>query len=291
MSAKSTRILGLWSMGESQGFHPSQDPRTLKDIIKTAYRNGVDTFDSAFSYKESDNMLASAMKEMRVNEDEYHVIGKVMPVPTFSKKLDTELKRLNRSYLDTLLIHWPTEENLFPALKDLEKSLNEEKALRVGVSNFPVELIRKISADFPISIHERAYSPLSLGDIENEPLPLLIYGIYGFGCLLKDEIPSDRRSELYFYRNGAYEKFLEMRNLIRKLSLKYETSERIILLSFAEAAHSEGIIIGSTKERHAELIQEDGIVLENDDIKAIKMLGEGLESFNPSDNVFSHNWK
>ena len=62
MKERSTRILGLWNMGDSQGFHERKDPRVLKDIIKTAYRNGVDTFDSAFSYKDSDSMLSSAMK-------------------------------------------------------------------------------------------------------------------------------------------------------------------------------------------------------------------------------------
>ena len=291
MKGKSTRILGLWSMGESQGFHERRDPRVLKDIIKTAYRNGVDTFDSAFSYKDSDNMLASAMKEMHISEDSFHVIGKVMPVPTFRKKLDVELNRLGRTYLDTLLVHWPTEENLYEAMKDLEKALDDGKARRIGVSNFPVELIKKLMKDFPITIHERAYSPLSSRDIEREPLPLLLYGCYGFGCLLKDGRPGDRRSSLYFYSDNAYIKFLELRSLLKSLAIKYNASERVVLLSYAESALPEGIILGASSVNHAEALMDEAIIMENDDMRAIKKLGEGLESFNPSDNVFSHYWK
>ena len=291
MKERSTRILGLWSMGDSQGFHGRKDPRVLKDIIKTAYRNGVDTFDSAFSYKDSDNMLSSAMKEMGVKEESYHVIGKVMPVPTFRKKLDVELKRLGRTYLDTLLIHWPTEEGLFDSMKELEKALQDGKALRIGVSNFPVELIENLKTDFPITIHERAYSPLCTRDIDKEPLPLLLYGCYGFGCLLKDSKPDDRRSSLYFYQDDAYGKFLELRNLLKQLAVKYNASERDVLLSFAESVESEGIILGASSIKQAEELTVESMELENDDMRAIKMLGEGLESFNPSDNVFSHHWK
>ena len=278
-------------MGESQGFHDRKDPRVLKDIIKTAYRNGVDTFDSAFSYKEADNMLASAMKEMHVAEDKYHVIGKVMPVPTFTRKLDVELKRLNRSYLDILLLHWPTEENIYEYMKCLEKALDEGKAGRIGVSNFPAELVEKIMKDFPITIHERAYSPLSSRNADREPLPLLLYGCYGFGCLLKDEKPKDRRSSLYFYSDAAYGHFLELKALLKSLAEKYGTSERTLLLSYAESIKPEGIILGASSMEQAEALMDECIEIENDDMKAIKMLGEELESFNPSDNVFSHHWK
>ena len=278
-------------MGDSQGFHERKDPRVLKDIIKTAYRNGVDTFDSAFSYKDSDNMLASAMKEMHITEDSYHVIGKVMPVPSFRKKLDVELKRLGRSYLDTLLIHWPTEDGLFDSMKELEKALTDGKALRIGVSNFPPDLIEKLKSDFPISVHERAYSPLSSRGIEKETLPLLLYGCYGFGCLMKDEKPEDRRSSLYFYSDDAYGKFLELRTLLKQLSAKYNVSERKLLLSFSESIGPEGIILGASSPKQAECLMEDAVEIGNEDMKAIKMLGEGLESFNPSDNVFSHHWK
>lgn len=291
MKGKSTRILGLWNMGESQGFHERKDPRVLKDIIKCAYRNGVDTFDSAFAYGDADSMLFSAMKEMHLTEDRWHVIGKVMPVPSFQRKVDTELRRLGRSCLDVLLLHWPTEENLFSVMRELERTLDEGKALRIGVSNFPADMIARLSADFPISVHERAYSPIFMKDIDKETLPLLLYGCYGFGCLLRDGIPEDRRKTLYFYGRDAYPEFIKLRKLIKEMAGKYGTCESDMLLSFAESVNPEGIILGASGTAQAETLARKCIGIGNDDIMAIKKLGEGIESFNPSDNVFSHSWK
>ena len=89
----SVPIMGLWNLSDS-GFHAHLSSREAKNIIKKAYRTGIRMFDTAFSYNEADSLLYSAMKE--AGKDDWSVISKIMPVPTFRKKAEISLSRLHR---------------------------------------------------------------------------------------------------------------------------------------------------------------------------------------------------
>ena len=52
-----------------------------------------------------------------------------------SKAIDRMLKRLNVSYIDLLLIHWPVGDYC-GAWKDMEKAVQEGKVKSIGLSNF-----------------------------------------------------------------------------------------------------------------------------------------------------------
>ena len=69
-----------------------------------------------------------------------------------SKAIDRMLKRLNVSYLDLLLIHWPIGDYC-GAWKDMEKAVQEGKVKSIGLSNFMgkyLEDILKIAKIMPV---------------------------------------------------------------------------------------------------------------------------------------------
>ena len=69
-----------------------------------------------------------------------------------SKAIDRMLKRLNVSYLDLLLIHWPVGDYC-GAWKDMEKAVQEGKVKSIGLSNFIgkyLEDILKIAKIMPV---------------------------------------------------------------------------------------------------------------------------------------------
>ena len=196
---KSETVMGLWNFSAAS-FHDKLSPREGKNLIKIAYRAGIRCFDTAFSYQEASSCLYSALKEL--GKDDVCIISKVMPVPTIRKKVETELRRLGRDYLDVLLLHWPTAEpQLSESLEELSKIKEEGKAKSIGVSNFPLPLLIWCKDRFPIEYHERplsllwskgwedektmeiktiAYSPLSAG---------LLSGKY----LQRDDIDGERK--------------------------------------------------------------------------------------------------
>ncbi|MBO5770969.1 MAG: aldo/keto reductase, partial [Spirochaetales bacterium] len=89
----SRRVLGLWNMGEGS-FHELLSPEESKAIIRRALDSQITSFDTAFSYKNADNYLASVLRERNIARENVEIITKVMAVPTLEKKFDTSLKRL-----------------------------------------------------------------------------------------------------------------------------------------------------------------------------------------------------
>ena len=116
----SKRILGLWNMGDGS-FHNKLSPKDSKSLIKAAIRDGITSFDTAFSYKEADSMLYSALKEAGCQRESIELISKIMPVPTLERKAEAVLRRLNTEYIDILLIHWHQMKRLYIALSESSK--------------------------------------------------------------------------------------------------------------------------------------------------------------------------
>lgn len=275
--------LGLWSLGESAGFHEKTDPRTAKNRIKDAWRDGITSFDTAFSYG-TDTLLYSALKEIGVRTDDAKITEKVMPVPTFRKKTEACLRALRTERVTNLLIHWPADmKMLFPALREAEKMLDEGKALHIGASNFPTSLLREVSRDFPLSIHERAYSPVWIRDEQDEPLPLMLYGIFGFGTLFHEEPPEDERGKLYMYGNAT--EFRALCDEIGRMEEKHGVSRAEVLFSFAQR-RSDAIIIGSGGREYL----KSGFTLSEEEHSDIYMKALDLDRKAGSDNIFGHRW-
>lgn len=287
MQPNNKLCLGLWALGNSQGFHSKTEPRDAKNIIKAAYQKGIRSFDTAFSYHNT-NLLYSALKEIGVKTDSVEIFIKVMPYKTLGKKVEAELRALKCEKVKSILIHWPSDKGLYEALKAAEKLKDEGKAESIGISNFPPGITEKIQKDFLLSYCE-IYSSPTLINMPAKGLKVLKYGIFSFGSLLRDDVPKDARNTLYYYQSPYYGTFLDLKDKIKEISEKKCISPKETLLSFAAYDNPERIIIGARKKEH--LTDLNICELNEDEYLSIYEKSVKLSKGFSSDNIFCHNWK
>lgn len=283
-------IFGLWSQGDSSGFHRPIDARKAKNIIKTAYKQGIRDFDTAFSYKQSNSLLYSAMKEIGVKTEDVGITLKIMPYPSFLKKVYSSLKALVTEHVKAVLIHWPAKgEFLFSVLKELEKIKDEGICDEIGVSNFPLPLLKRISSDFNISIHQRPVSAIWKKDLEKEFLKIQGYGAIGFGTLAGMDIPKDNRRNLYIYKEAEAD-FQNLITAIMEIADKNSSSMAEIAFSYARSLSSGTTIIGASEENQLSILQHP-LFLDKEDKKRLDTLSDKLLRFQEKDNIFGHDWR
>lgn len=277
-------IMGLWNMGDTP-FHSPIPSKEAKNIIKKAYRMGIRTFDTAFSYGNADTLLYSAMREL--GKDDWSVISKVMPVPTLRKKAEISLSRLHKDCFSVLLLHWPTEdESLYRSLKELESLLSEGKAEAIGISNFPLTLLKKVMHDFPLTYHERPLSLIWDKDYEEEKntgIKILAYAPLGMGLLSgkysrKEDI-ADSRASLYAFSSPHMEELLTL--LANKPSMA---------LSWVYMKKPYGVVSGYGKVEELEILRNIKTI-DNENFSHLSELSHKITSLASSDNIFAHNWK
>ena len=281
---KSETAMGLWNLS-SASFHRKLSSREGKDLIKAAYRAGIRLFDTAFSYNEASSLLHAAMKELR--QDDIRIITKVMPVPTLRKKTETELRRLGRDYADILLLHWPcSEPMLSESLETLTKLKEEGKARHIGISNFPLSLLRKYTRIFPLEFHERSLSLIWNKDWEEESklgLKTIAYSPLGIGLLSgkyrkTDEI-EDRRASLPMIQAHSFQRILE------ETAGKPEKA-----LSWVYGREPWCVVSGFSSPEQIKMLEAVGNLGKDED-SMLTSLADALSKETGADNIFSHHWQ
>ena len=276
--------MGLWNLSRTQ-FHSCLSAEKGKALIKEGYRKGIRLFDAAYSYGDAESILAGAMRDIR--KDDWGIISKVMPLPSARRKAETTLKRIRRDYIDILLLHWPSEdESLFSSLHLLETLKAEGKALSIGVSNFPLPLLRQAISDFDITFHERPLSLIWTRDWPEEQklgLKTLAYAPLGMGLL-----------------SGKYRSIDDIKDSRRKLSalstplfgelLRAIGYNAAIALSWVYAEKPFGVVSGYSCKEELGILDRITSLSENERTE-LRDLADAITSAESSDNIFSHNWR
>ena len=201
-----------------------EETENLINIIKSAYENGINFFDTAEIYGNGycEELIGNTLRNKRKN-----VILATKFKPSNSsannimKSVDSSLKRLKTDYIDIYQSHWPNYSvPIESTLEGLEKVVKEGKVLSVGFGNVTLSYLLKISkiadSKLPIISIQNEYS-LFERSIENK---IMDY------CKLK-------KIEILAYSplgSGKYVKKIRNSNLIKKLEKKYNlTSIQIVL--------------------------------------------------------------
>lgn len=120
--------LGTFGMNEEK----------LPEAVKKAFEAGIRLFDTSPNYK-NDKLLGQALKEVPVDREELLIVEKVdsnQQLGSIREALENCLKRLDVSYVDMYLIHWPFPDRYIKTWKQMEK-LHEEGLIKtIGVCNF-----------------------------------------------------------------------------------------------------------------------------------------------------------
>lgn len=181
--------LGTWQM------RGSACTKAVQDALALGYRH----IDTAQMYG-NETAIGAALAQDGVARATLHLTSKVWPdnlAPVaLRRSLEQSLRDLRTSYVDLYLIHWPTPTmELAPALDALTRAREEGLVRAIGVSNFPVALMRRAVEELgaPIACNQveyhvlldqsrvldyarrhgiavTAYAPLARGRLEQEPV-------------------------------------------------------------------------------------------------------------------------
>lgn len=134
--------------------------------VTGALSRGYRHIDTAQMYGNED-AVGEALATTSVPRGEIHLTTKVwwenLAPDAMQKAMEASLKQLRTSYVDLYLIHWPAPDmNLAASLGQLVKFKEQGLARNIGVSNFPVALLRKAVEEIgaPIAVDQFEYHVL-----------------------------------------------------------------------------------------------------------------------------------
>jgi aryl-alcohol dehydrogenase-like predicted oxidoreductase len=177
--------VGAWAMGGGgwQFAWGPQDDHDSIAAIRAALEVGINWIDSAAVYGlgHSEEVVARALEGVSPkpyiftkcsrNWDEKREIFSCLKQDAIRKECENSLRRLKVEVIDLYQIHWPDpEEDVAEAWEALLRLKEEGKIRWMGVSNFSVALMKRISEISPITSLQPPYSILS-PEIEEEILP------------------------------------------------------------------------------------------------------------------------
>ena len=129
--------LGTWRMKGAE----------CAEAVQRALGLGYRHIDTAEMY-DNEEAVGEALANAAVPREEVHVTSKVwhehLSDDAMQRAVDASLKKLRTDYLDLYLIHWPSPGMDLPdAVRNLMRVQAQGKARAIGVSNFPVALLRR----------------------------------------------------------------------------------------------------------------------------------------------------
>ncbi len=139
--------LGTWGIGGWTSPDYTRDEEHV-NIIKKAIELGMWLIDTAEFYGagHSEELVGKAIKDF--SREEIFIVSKVWSTnlrhDDLIKAAERSLKRLNTTYIDLYLIHWPNPTvPLNETMRAMEKLVKSGKIRYIGVSNFDVELMEE----------------------------------------------------------------------------------------------------------------------------------------------------
>jgi len=153
--------------------HDRECVKTVRTALDIGYRH----IDTAQMYK-NEREVGEALKISNVPREDIFLTTKIWHTNLDSEDVlqstEDSLRNLQTPYVDLLLIHWPNEQH------DLRKTLeamlvlrDQGKAVNIGVSNFPLSLLKKANDEIraPIFCNQVEFHPFL------DQLDLLDYAI------------------------------------------------------------------------------------------------------------------
>ena len=245
-----------------------------EQIIKMALSMGYRHLDTAQDYK-NETEVGNAIKQSHVKRDELFVTTKVdrnnLEPEKLLKKSEQSLLDLDLEYVDLLLIHWPNDEvDIEQTMEAMLSFRDQGKALNIGVSNFPMKLLKEVNEEFaaPIFCNQVEYHPLlgqfDLLDYASEnDLMVTAYSPLGQGSIVDNP-------------------------LLMNLGEKYgKTSAQIALRWLVEQEQVVTIPKASSKEHLEQNIDIYDFSLDDEDFYAIDDLDKTHRIINPD---FAPDW-
>ena len=256
--------IGLGCMGMSHAYGDPKDKEEMIKLIRHAFEIGCKFFDTAPVYGfDNERILGEAVKPFRsqvIIGTKFKITGQKVvngtPVnmldsrpETILRDLDASLERLQTDYIDLYYQH-RVDPNVEPeVVANVMKQLIESGKIRAwGVSNAPIDYIRRAHKVCPIAAMQNQYS-LIFRSPEKDYIPLceelgityVAYGPVGSGFLsgrfTKSSTyeKSDFRSTMKRFRDEAMDKNTKVLDAIKGLAQAKGCTTAQIALAWALA--------------------------------------------------------
>ena len=136
------------------------------EIVATALKIGYHHIDTAWKYG-TEKGVGDGMKASGVPRKDIFLCTKVsheyLRAADFARSVEESLQRLQTDYVDLLLVHWPTIDNipLAETMGALAKAKREGKTRYVGVANFNIALTEDAMrlCPEPLAVLQAEYHP------------------------------------------------------------------------------------------------------------------------------------
>lgn len=248
--------------------------KECKNIITDALSMGYRHIDTAQMYK-NETEIGNAIRLSNVDREEVFLTQKIwhtnLEHDDVLQTVEESLENLQTPYVDLLLIHWPNEK--YALQKTLEAMLvlrDQGKAMNIGVSNFPLGMVKTIIEELriPIFCNQLEYHPFL------EQFDMLDYSY-------------ENEFLIMAYSPLAQGKVLESDELI-SIGEKYGKSAPQIALRWLIEQENVVAIPKTTSVKHLEEnIDIFDFELEDDEFEAIDALDKTMRIVNPT---FAPDW-
>lgn len=140
--------------------------KQAEDVIKLAISLGYRHIDTAQDYK-NEREVGNAIRKSHVDREELFITTKIayqnLEPSKIIKSAEQSLIDLDLPYVDLLLLHWPDPKFQLDRVIESMLLLREQgKALNIGVSNYPMKLLKEVNEELsaPIFCNQVEYHPL-----------------------------------------------------------------------------------------------------------------------------------
>jgi aryl-alcohol dehydrogenase-like predicted oxidoreductase len=177
--------IGAWAMGGGDwafSWGKQEDDESIA-AIHAALDAGVNWIDTAAVYGlgHSEEVVGKAIAGLAQRPyvftkcslvwNEQREIGHSLKADSVRRELEASLRRLRLDVIDLYQIHWPDPESeIAEGWQTLAQLQKEGKVRYIGVSNFNVEQMKRISSIAPLTSLQPNYNIVTR-DIEKEALP------------------------------------------------------------------------------------------------------------------------
>lgn len=249
--------------------------RECERIIRTALDIGYRHIDTAQMYK-NEREIGKALSVSNVPREDIFLSTKIwhtnLEADDVLQTTEESLRHLDTPYVDLLMIHWPNDQyDLRATIESMLVLRDQGKAMSIGVSNFPLRLLKKVN--------DEIRAPIFCDQVEFHPfidqLDLLDYAIEkdimitAFSPLAKGEVAANKDLQEIAKKYGKSPAQISLRWLIEQ--------ENVVAIPKA-----------SSEEHLKENFDVFDFFLEDEDFDRIDQLEKGKRLVNPS---FAPNWE
>lgn len=249
--------------------------RDCANAVRMALEIGYRHIDTAQMYK-NEREIGESMKISNVPREDIFLSTKIwhtnLDPDDVLQTTEESLRNMQTPYVDLLMIHWPNDQyDLRATIEAMLVLRDQGKAMNIGVSNFPLSLLKKVNDEIraPIFCNQVEFHPyidqLDVLDyaIENEIL-LTAYSPIARGRVEEDETIRDIAEE-----HGKTPVQVTLRWLIEQ--------ENVVAIPKA-----------TSREHLEENIDVFDFQLSDEEFERIDMLEKGVRLVNPS---FAPDWE